>query len=140
MKLNLGSGENPMPGAVNADIAAKPGVDVVADANALPFKNGTFDEVHAMNPYGYNPVNAETARVMKPGGILKVTAVMKKNKYGRASAQQVEDAGFEVVSRGPLDPAHTYGSMRRSDGGSIVVEYAGDDCVSQEVADAEEGP
>ncbi|RKR87797.1 intein/RHS repeat-associated protein [Micromonospora pisi] len=121
--LNLGSGENPMPGAVNVDISAtKPGVDVAADAKALPFKDGAFSEVHAINPFGYNPVSAETARVMQPGALLKVTAAMKANKWGRASAERIAEAGFELVSRGPLDPAHAFGVMKRTDGSPINMD------------------
>jgi hypothetical protein len=54
-----------MPGAVNIDIRRMAGVDIAGDARALPFKDGVFVEVNAVNPYGYQPVSAATARVMK---------------------------------------------------------------------------
>lgn len=113
--LNLGSGGNAMPDAVNVDIKAGAGVDVVADANALPFVDGAFDSVHSVNPYSFNPVNAETARVMKPGGILMVTG-QPRNGYAFATAEQAEAAGFKLVSTGPMDPAHDFGVQLRGSG------------------------
>ncbi len=116
--LNVGSGDNPMAGAVNADIKATPGVDVVADAGALPFRGGSFSTVHAINPYGFQPVSAETARVMEQGGTLMVTAA-KSNKWGRASAETINEAGFELLSIGEMISAHSFGVMRRRDGVEI---------------------
>lgn len=46
MRLNLGSGRNPIPGWTNVDIADLPGVDVVCDLeHPLPFDDGTVDEI-----------------------------------------------------------------------------------------------
>ncbi|MFJ7247101.1 polymorphic toxin-type HINT domain-containing protein [Kitasatospora sp. NPDC098652] len=116
--LNLGSGDNPMSGAVNVDLKENPGVDVVANAGALPFRDGSFTSVHSINPYGFQPVSAETARVMRPGGILMVTGA-KSNKWRKASADAIQEAGFELVSVGELAPEHAFGVMRRADGGEI---------------------
>ncbi len=69
-----------MEGAVNLNPKPDVGVDVVARAEQLPFRDGTFKEVHAINPYGYQPVSAETARVLEKGGMLYVTG-SPKNKW-----------------------------------------------------------
>ncbi|MFE5586904.1 polymorphic toxin-type HINT domain-containing protein [Kitasatospora sp. NPDC056531] len=116
--LNLGSGDNPMPNAVNLDIKPNPGVDIVADAESLPFRDGEFATVHAINPFGYQPVSPETARVLKSGGRLVVTAA-KSNKWRKASQQAIEDSGFVLESVGEMTPEHDFGIMRRADGGII---------------------
>ncbi|WP_018653680.1 RHS repeat-associated core domain-containing protein [Actinomadura flavalba] len=113
-RLNLGAGNNRMDGAVNTDLRPGSGVDVQADANRLPFRDGSFNEVHAINPYGYNPVNPETARVLEPGGTLSVTG-SPKNKFIRTPADAGE-MGFELVSEGPMTNAHRFGTQALSNG------------------------
>ncbi|MEU5986250.1 ricin-type beta-trefoil lectin domain protein, partial [Streptomyces sp. NPDC047434] len=117
--LNLGAGDNPMPGADNVDL--NPGHPDVrqADASNLPFDDGTFSTVHAVNPFGFNPVSSETARVMQRGGILIVSAA-KANKFRKISEEAMREAGFELVSSGTgVHPDHLFGVMRRADGGEI---------------------
>jgi RHS repeat-associated protein len=117
--LNLGAGDNPMPGATNVDL--NPGhPDVMqADANNLPFDDGTFNVAHAVNPYGFNPVSGETARVMARGGTLVVSAA-KRNKFRKASEDAMREAGFELIGQGAgVHPDHMFGTMRRADGGAI---------------------
>ncbi|WP_224248986.1 RHS repeat-associated core domain-containing protein [Hyalangium gracile] len=114
--LNLGSGDNPMTGAVNVDIKKLPGVDIVADANDLPFPASYFDEVHAINPYGFRPVSQEIARVTRPGGLLKVSG-SPANKYAKAVKPEVaEDAGFEFIESAPLESIHSFGVPKRTAG------------------------
>ncbi|MFJ3975051.1 polymorphic toxin-type HINT domain-containing protein [Streptomyces sp. NPDC090021] len=116
--LNLGSGDNPMEGATNLDIKPNAGVDVIASAESMPFRDGTFSTVHAINPFGFQAVSAETARVMQSGGMLMVTAA-RSNKWRKASADAIAEAGFELVSVGDLIPEHAFGIMKRADGGEI---------------------
>jgi RHS repeat-associated protein len=118
--LNLGSGDNPMPNAVNVDLREAPGVDVLASADALPFAGGTFDAVHAINPR-FNALTPEVARVMKPGALLKISAsTSNKFRPRNMSTQQLADAGFELVSSaGGLDRSHLFGVMKRENGGVI---------------------
>ena len=60
-----------MEGAVTSNPKPDVGVDaLVARAEQLPFRDGTFKEVHAINPYGYQPVSAETSTVLEKGGML----------------------------------------------------------------------
>jgi len=62
------------PHIINLDIAEYPNIDVVADAHALPFKNGSIDIVLLKNVIEHvrNPavVMSEIHRVLKPGGYL----------------------------------------------------------------------
>ncbi|MFA5763639.1 MAG: methyltransferase domain-containing protein [archaeon] len=44
-KLEIGSGNKPMPGYVHFDIRSDVDADVVGDARKLPFKEGQFEEV-----------------------------------------------------------------------------------------------
>jgi predicted SAM-dependent methyltransferase len=47
VKLNLGCGEDVRPGYVNADIRRIDGVAVVCDMKALPFRDGSLEEITA---------------------------------------------------------------------------------------------
>lgn len=53
---------------------SSPAADLLADAHALPFRNGTFDAVlsYAVLEHLYNPFVAlqEVARVLAPGGVF----------------------------------------------------------------------
>ena len=73
LRLNLGSGNRPLPGFVNVDARQLPTVDVVADVRSLPFENGAAAEVeasslleHFRNPY---EVLDEIYRVLAPAGV-----------------------------------------------------------------------
>jgi RHS repeat-associated protein len=114
--LNLGAGDNAMAGAINVDLRAVNGVNVVADATKLPFKNGSFVEAHSINPFGFNPVSAETARVMQPGGMLYVTG-SPANRFAKPmGALDAKAAGFEVVSSGPMVKSHGFGVQKSTKG------------------------
>jgi RHS repeat-associated protein len=117
--LNLGSGANPMKGAVNVDIKSGAGVDVSANANALPFASEAFTEVHAINPYGFNPVSRETARVMCPGGTLSVSGTARNTFAQPVSAEAASAVGLELVETTTLSPAHQFGVQRTSSGAQL---------------------
>jgi SAM-dependent methyltransferase len=79
--LDLGCGlgmyRELFPNRVGFDIAPGPAVDVVGDAHALPFPDGTFDRIlctevleHLHTPH---TAIAEMQRVLKPGGTLILT-------------------------------------------------------------------
>ena len=78
IRLNVGSGDHPVPGWVNVD--AWPGCqpDVVADLRALPFPDRSaarafYGHVLEHIPFADVPaVLAEAARVLAPGGHLAV--------------------------------------------------------------------
>ncbi|CAM2008665.1 class I SAM-dependent methyltransferase [Acanthopleuribacter pedis] len=72
LKLIIGSGVTRYPAAVHLDIDDFPGVDVVADAHQLPFRDNSFAGVvcevvleHVRDPHR---VIAEAFRTLKPGG------------------------------------------------------------------------
>lgn len=72
--LYIGGAGRRVPGYVNLDLFALPGVDVAADAEALPFPAALFTRVecdavleHVLDP---RQVVAELVRVLAPGGYL----------------------------------------------------------------------
>ena len=74
LRLNLGSGNEPLAGYVNVDRRRVPGVDVVADVRDLPFPDGSAVEVvasslleHFDDPYS---VLDEIHRVLAADGRL----------------------------------------------------------------------
>ena len=71
VRVNLGSGTEPMPGWINVDRRAVSGVNVVADVTMLPFRDGSVNEVlasslleHFRDPY---EVLDSIHRVLAPG-------------------------------------------------------------------------
>jgi predicted SAM-dependent methyltransferase len=79
IKLHLGCGKISLPGYVNVDIQNGPGVDMVADLRQLPWSDGTIDMVYscaAIEHFGRREwigVLREWARVLKPGGLLRLS-------------------------------------------------------------------
>lgn len=76
-KLNIGCGNNILPGWINLDISALPGVDVVFDIQnlPLPFADGQFDEVlcqDILEHVEYIPILRDIYRIMKKGGKLSI--------------------------------------------------------------------
>lgn len=77
--INIGSGTKALrDDVINIDFQPLAGVDIVADATALPFKNNSIDAVvcvyileHAPDSQG---IMKEIFRVLKPGGLLYLKA------------------------------------------------------------------
>jgi hypothetical protein len=110
-----------MPGAVNVDIYPGTGVEVVSSAETVASRlpAGHFSEAHAVNPFGYNPVSPETARLMQPGGLLYVTGTAK-NKFAQPlTPEAARAAGFELVETKPMIDAHKFGIQRSTEGGEL---------------------
>jgi SAM-dependent methyltransferase len=80
LKVNLGSGDRPLPGFVNVDILpTAPGVDVVTDISEhLPFEDCSASLVYASHLLEHFPharsvdILREWRRVLEPGGTLLV--------------------------------------------------------------------
>jgi len=74
--LYLGGAGREVPGFVNLDLLAMPGVDVSADAEQLPFRSDTFQHVEcdALLEHVCHPecVLAEIRRVLMPGGYVRL--------------------------------------------------------------------
>jgi SAM-dependent methyltransferase len=106
------SRENPMLTTVN--IGPFPNVDVVADAHALPYANGSVDAIYseAVFEHLYDPVTAaqEAFRVLKPGRLAFVCTPFLQPYHGyphhyqnytiTGQARLFEKAGFEVLETG----------------------------------------
>ena len=77
--LNVGSGPERLGDEfINVDVFPFPEVDVIASARQLPFQDNSVDGIvsesmfeHVLNP---NDVAKEMVRVLRPGGILYVSA------------------------------------------------------------------
>src|SRR5439155_10269870 len=79
-RLNWGCGVHTLPGWINSDQKAGDGVDLVCDIHAgLPLETGSLDyavSIHALPEVPYDrivPVLRELRRVIKPGGILRLS-------------------------------------------------------------------
>lgn len=78
-RLHLGCGKIRLPGYINVDIQEGPAVDRVADLRALPWEDGSVDMVYscaAIEHFGRREwigVLREWARVLKPGGLLRLS-------------------------------------------------------------------
>lgn len=76
-KLNIGCGNHILPGWINLDISALPGVDVVHNIEKipLPFADGEFDEIlcqDVLEHVEYIPVLRDLHRIIKPGGTITI--------------------------------------------------------------------
>ena len=80
LKLNCGSGVCPLPGWTNIDIAAGPGVDVIADLGAgIPYPDASVDFIHSEDFLSCLPTIeqvrcflSEARRVLRPGGCMRL--------------------------------------------------------------------
>lgn len=76
--LDVGCGEKKLVDAIGVDIRRIVGVDVVADARYLPFKNEVFDRVYSSHTLEHishlelKDAVKEWVRVLKPGGKLEI--------------------------------------------------------------------
>ena len=72
--LYIGGARQVVPGYVNLDILAVPGVDVIGNAEQLPFPSDLFTRIEcdAVLEHVHDPVRvmAEMTRVLAPGGYL----------------------------------------------------------------------
>ena len=78
-RLNIGCGQKPLADAVNLDISADVGADVVHDLDTTPwpFESDTFDEIHAYDVLEHvdDVVSAleEIHRIGRQGAVLHAT-------------------------------------------------------------------
>lgn len=76
--VNVGAGDAQVAGALNVDVRALPGIDVVADARRLPFRDGSIDRLMAEDLIEHFPIAevddtlTEWLRVLRPGGRIRV--------------------------------------------------------------------
>ncbi|MFX1443667.1 MAG: methyltransferase domain-containing protein [Promethearchaeota archaeon] len=86
--LDVGCGQDKVPGAIGIDIADLPGVDIVQDLNVFPwgdFEDETFDEIYMNDILEHldDPIKVmrECHRLLKSGGKLHVRVVYWNHKY-----------------------------------------------------------
>ncbi len=76
LHLGAGSSAKRYPGCIELEYKIFRHTDVVGDAHALPFREGSFDRVFAFNVFEHlrDPAGAarEILRVLKPGGAVAV--------------------------------------------------------------------
>jgi SAM-dependent methyltransferase len=84
--LDLGSRSKVRDNAVTVDITAAEGVQVIADGDALPFAEGTFDYVwcNAVLEHVPHPmkVSAEIIRTLRPQGLAFIQVPFLENVHG----------------------------------------------------------
>lgn len=79
MKLHLGCGPRYIPGFVHVDAQAAPHVDIVGPVERLPMGDNSVSLIyasHVLEHFGrleYKAVLKEWFRVLKPGGILRLS-------------------------------------------------------------------
>jgi len=78
-RLNWGCGPQPVPGWLNSDLLAAPGIDLSCDIrNGLPLEAGSIRyiaSIHALQSLPYLdvvPALQELRRVLEPGGTLRL--------------------------------------------------------------------
>ena len=86
--LHLGSGNIPCsdPRVVSLDVTPAPNVDVVAEAEELPFMDNTFDYVEsgAVLEHVYDPILAarEVKRILKPSAVFRIDTAFMQSYHG----------------------------------------------------------
>lgn len=77
LRLNIGAGHLPKEGFVNVDMRELPGIDVVAQADDLPFAEGSIDEIFSSHTVEHFPLEFLRRQLLpywcsllKPGGVL----------------------------------------------------------------------
>lgn len=79
MKLHLGCGSRYIPGFVHVDAQPAPHVDIVGPVEKLPMDDNSVSLIYASHVlehfgrYAYKAVLKEWFRVLKPGGILRLS-------------------------------------------------------------------
>jgi hypothetical protein len=131
IRLNLGSGANPLDGYENLDL--KGGVD----CRSLPYADGTVDEVrasHLLEHFGYADtarVVEEWVRVLRPGGVLKVSvpdfSLLARTFLAIEDGVHDEDAGrvLRMMMGGQTDADDYHKTQFNAGGLAFTLRRAG---------------
>ena len=105
VRLNLRSGDIPLADYLNVDLRDLPGVDVVADADDLPFEPGTVSEIasqHALEHFGEEQLRRLLPYwrgLLKPEGVFRAVvpdgeAMLARQAAGDYSFEEFRAALF----------------------------------------------
>jgi ubiquinone/menaquinone biosynthesis C-methylase UbiE len=113
--LNIGCGRFPAAGWINLDRKRRAGVDLVADLRRLPFADGSIGyaaAIHVLQDFAHAeivPVLEEIARVLRPGGVLRlglpdldkaIAAYGRKDvAYFQVADQEWQSLGAKLVTQ-----------------------------------------
>jgi predicted SAM-dependent methyltransferase len=117
-RLNIGCGKTKLENAVNLDISADVGADVVHDLNCRPwpFDAGSFDEVHAYDVLEHVEDVVQTLeeiyRICRPGAVLHVT--VPHFSSANAFTDVTHRHWFGWRSFDPFDDSHLHSHYSRA--------------------------
>ncbi|MEZ7733985.1 hemagglutinin repeat-containing protein, partial [Fusobacterium periodonticum] len=96
--LVIGAGNKPIKGAYNVDIKEniKIGVFKGDATNLVNVPTGSQAKVIIENPYGFDPLNPEILRVVKPGGEIRITGT-EKNKFFKKMFKKNKGENGELI-------------------------------------------
>ena len=100
----VGAGTKAISGAYNIDINPKVGGVHYGDAtNLVNVPTESQSKVIIENPYGFDPLNPEILRVVKPGGEIRITGT-ERNKHfkGMLKDSYEPPKGFKVIKKGDI--------------------------------------
>lgn len=112
LRVNLGCGHIPLPGYINVDMRALPGVDIVAEAGNLPLEPGTLRELRSAHLLEHFPQEELRRRLLPywfsllaPGG--RFTAIVPDGEamVGHLAAGDYKFEQFREVLFGAQDYA-----------------------------------
>ena len=100
----VGAGTKAISGAYNIDINPKVGGVHYGDAtNLVNVPTGSQSKVIIENPYGFEPLNPEILRVVKPGGEIRITGTERNKHFKDMLKDSYEPpAGFKVIKKGDI--------------------------------------
>ncbi len=108
LKLNLGCGDQILGEYINCDLHNSK-ADMQFDADTIPYKDNTVDEVfasHLLEHFGYNEIGnilQEWKRVLKPGGKLVIETPDAYNSYKKfCEAYETGDTNWQMKLYGHL--------------------------------------
>jgi hypothetical protein len=78
----------------------------IAAADYVEIEPGCVDVLYSISPFGYQPVNAETSRMLKRGGVLIIVA-----NHGNNFAKKPVQGELEALSMEEIDPKEIEGLL-----------------------------
>ena len=103
----VGAGTKAISGAYNIDINPKVGGVHYGNAtNLVNVPTGSQSKVIIENPYGFEPLNPEILRVVKPGGEIRITGVISNSHFSQLYSKSRKTVkvpkGFELIENSEI--------------------------------------